>query len=78
MAMLVGLPAPVTAQIRKDVNLQLLQKQYFETRPKLGPEVVPIVYQPVFEIEEGWLRAIFVAPGENHLVFQDEVAPIKA
>ena len=76
--LLVGLPAPVTVQIREDVNLQLLQKQYFETRPKLGLEVVPIVYQPVFETEKGRLRAIFVAPGENHLVFQDEVAPIKA
>ncbi|KKN87040.1 hypothetical protein LCGC14_0263100 [marine sediment metagenome] len=76
--MIVGLPAPVTSQIREDVKLQLLQKQYFETRPKLGPEVVPVVYQPIFETERGWLRAIFVAPGENHLIFIDEIAPIKA
>jgi len=70
MAISVGLPALVTAQIRDDVNLQVLQKQYFEARPKLGPKVVPIVYQPVFEKEKGWLRAIFVAPGETTLSFK--------
>jgi len=73
------LPAPVASlKIKEDINLQVLQKRYFLARPKLGPEVVPVVYQPVFEPEESLLCAIFISPGENHLVFRDEIAPTKA
>jgi len=32
----------------------------------------------VFEPEESLLCAVFIAPGENHLVFRDEIAPTKA
>ena len=73
------LPTPVrNLRIEEDLNIQVLQRQYFLARPKLGPEVIPTVYQPKFESEEGALLAIFIAPGENHLVFRDEIAPTKA
>jgi len=73
-----GLPKQVIApRISEDLTLQALQKEYFEARAKLGPEVIPAVFQPVFEPEESLLCAIFIAPGENHLVFRDEVAPTK-
>ena len=73
------LPAPVRSlAINVDLDYQVLQRQLFQSRAKLGPEVIPTVFQPRFEAEESQLLAIFIAPGENHLVFRDEVAPIKA
>ena len=75
----VGLPEPVLAsKISEDLTCQLRQREFFRLRPKLGPEVIPVVYQPVFEPEESLLYAIFIAPGETHLVFKDEIAPTKA
>ncbi|MBA7571385.1 hypothetical protein ES708_13147 [subsurface metagenome] len=72
------LPAPVRdLKIAEDLDCQILQREFFRLRPKLGPEVTPVVYQPVFEPEEALLCAIFVAPGETHLVFKDEVAPTR-
>jgi len=74
-----GLPAPVAnLRIEEDISLQILQKRYFLARPKLGPEAIPVVYQPLWEPEEAALLAIFIAPGETHLVFRDEIAPTKA
>ncbi len=73
------LPTPVrNLKINEDLGFQILQRQLFQRRVKLGPEVTPVVFQPVFESEEGQLCAIFIAPGENHFVFRDEVAPTKA
>lgn len=73
------LPAPIrNLKISEDLNFQILQRELFRLRTKLGPEVIPTVYQPIFEAEEGALLAIFIAPGENHLVFRDEVAPTRA
>jgi len=74
----VGLPEPVVASsIVVDLDCQILQREYFRLRTKLGPEVTPVVYQPVFEPEESLLCAVFIAPGETHLIFRDEVAPTK-
>lgn len=73
------LPAPLrNLKINEDLGFQILQRQLFQARVKLGPEVVPVFYQPIFEPEGGQLCAIFVAPGENHLVFRDEIAPTRA
>lgn len=75
----VGLPAPVASlKIKGDITFQVLQRDYFKARAKLGPEVTPVVYQPLFEPAESLLCAIFIAPGENHLVFRDEIAPTRA
>jgi len=72
------LPSPVrNLKIEEDLTLQIRQRDFFRLRVKLGPEVTPSVFQPVFEPEEGQLCAIFIAPGENHLVFRDEIAPTK-
>jgi len=72
------LPAPVVnLKIKEDLTFQIRQRELFRARVKLGPEVVPAVFQPIFEPEEGRLCAIFTAPGENHLVFKDEVAPAR-
>jgi len=60
----VGLPKQVIApRINEDISLQALQKEYFKTRAKLGPEVIPNVFQPVFEPEESLLCAVFIAKG---------------
>ena len=76
--LMLDLPTPVrNLKIAEDLDCQILQRQYFQTRAKLGPEVTPVVYQPVFEPEESLLCAIFIAPGESHLIFRDEVAPTK-
>ncbi len=73
------LPSPVrNLRIAEDLDLQIRQRDHFRLRAKLGPEVTPVVYQPLFEPEESLLCAIFIAPGENHLVFLDEIAPTKA
>lgn len=73
------LPAPVrNLRINEDLRFQLLQRQLFQARVKLGPEITPTVFQPIFEPEEGLLCAIFIASGENHLVFRDEIAPTRA
>jgi len=72
------LPSPVrNLRIERDISLQIRQRELFQQRAKLGPEVTLAVYQPLFEPEEGQLCAIFIAPGENHLVFRDEIAPTK-
>ncbi len=72
------LPAPIrNLKIKEDVGFQIRQRELFRERVKLGPEVVPVVFQPLMEPEGGELRAIFIAPGENHLVFIDEIAPTK-
>lgn len=72
------LPAPVRdLRIEEDLGAQIRQRELFRLRPQLGPEVVPVVFQPAMEDEESLLYAIFVAPGENHLVFRDEIAPTK-
>ena len=72
------LPAPVARlKIAEDLDFQILQREVFRLRVKLGPEVAPKVFQPLFEPEEGQICAIFIAPGENHLVFKDEIAPTK-
>lgn len=72
------LPTPVrNLKIAGDLDCQIRQRQYFRLRAKLGPEVTPVVFQPIFELEESLLCAIFIAPGENHLVFKDEVAPTR-
>lgn len=71
-------PPPLNRlRITADLNLLLRQKRLFQDRIKLGPEMVPVVYQPVFEPEETAVRAIFIAPGEIHLIFLDEIAPSK-
>jgi hypothetical protein len=73
---MLDLPGPVrNLQINNELRFQQLQKDYFQRRVKLGPEIIPSFYHPVIEPEEGHLCAIFVAPGENHFVFRDEVAP---
>jgi len=75
----VGLPVPVVAsRIAVDLDCQLRQREFFRLRSKLGSEVTSVVYQPLFEPEESLLSAIFIAPGEIHLVFWDEIAPTKA
>lgn len=72
------LPPPVRdLRIEGDLGAQIRQRELFRLRAKLGPEVAPAVFQPVIEPEESLLCAIFVAPGENHLVFRDEIAPTK-
>jgi hypothetical protein len=72
------LPPPVRdLRIKEDLGAQIRQRELFRLRAKLGPEVTPAVFQPVFEDEASLLCAIFVAPGENHLVFRDEIAPTK-
>ena len=72
------LPSPVrNLIIKEDLDFQIRQRELFRLRVKLGPEVVPVVFQPLIEPEEGQLCAIFIAPGENHLVFRDEIAPTK-
>jgi hypothetical protein len=71
-----NLPAPVTEiGIVGELDIQLRQRQLFQKRIKLGPEVTPFFYQPVFETDESILRAVFIAPGEVHMVFLDEIAP---
>jgi hypothetical protein len=73
------LPPPVRdLRIREDLSSQIRQRELFRLRTKLGPEVVPAVFQPVLEPEGSLLCAVFIAPGENHLVFKDEIAPTKA
>jgi len=72
----VELPAPIrNLKIKEDLDFQIRQRELFRQRVKLGPEVELAVYQPVIEPEGGQLLAIFIAPGENHLVFRDEIAP---
>lgn len=72
------LPPPVRdLRIEADLGAQIRQRELFRLRTKLGPEVVPVVYQPKIETEESLLCAIFVAPGENHFIFKDEIAPTK-
>ena len=72
------LPSPVrNLKIKEDLDLQIRQRELFRLRAKLGPEVALTVFQPLIEPEEGQLCAIFVAPGENHLVFRDEIAPTR-
>jgi len=73
------LPPPVRdLRIEADLGSQIRQRELFRLRAKLGPEVVPAVFQPAIEPEESLLCAVFIAPGENHLVFRDEIAPTKA
>lgn len=70
------LPQPlVTAMINEELRVQRLQIDYFRTRTKVGPIVVPACFQPNFEPEKGRLLALFTAPGEIHFVFRDEIAP---
>jgi len=72
------MPPPVRdLRIKEDLGAQIRQRELFRLRAKLGPEVAPVVFLPVFEDEESLLCAVFVAPGENHLVFRDEIAPAK-
>lgn len=71
-------PQVRSLKINEDLRFQILQRQFFQARVKVGPEAVPVVFQPVIEAEEGLLCAIFIAPGENHLVFRDEIAPTRA
>jgi len=72
------LPPPVRdLRIKEDLGAQIRQRELFRLRAKLGPEVAPAVFQPAFEDEESLLCAVFVAPGENHLIFRDEIAPTK-
>lgn len=72
------LPPPVRdLRIKADLGAQMRQRELFRLRAKLGPKVAPAVFQPAFEDEASLLCAIFVAPGENHLVFKDEIAPTK-
>lgn len=61
--------------IQEELYYRASQSQYFRTRAKEGPLVVPAVYQPVIEPAAGALRLIFIEPGAVHLVFDDEVAP---
>ena len=63
--------------IATEVEHQKMQTDYFAKREKVGPILTPQVYQPKREPEEGNLVAIFVEPGAAHLVFRDEVAPVK-
>lgn len=72
------LPQPLrNLKIKEDLAFQICQRDFSRLGTKLGPEITPTVFQPVFEPREGSLCAIFIAPGENHLVFTDEVAPTK-
>ena len=72
------LPSPVrNLKIKEDIDLQIRQGELFRQRAKLGPEVALAIFQPLIEPEGGQLCAIFIAPGENHLVFRDEIAPTK-
>lgn len=72
------LPEPVVSLgIQEDIKAQEKQSEYFRLRTKLGPELYPTIYEPVIESEDSLLLAMFVAPGEIHLVFKDEIAPIK-
>jgi len=76
LLVLPNLPQPlVTAMINEEIRVQGLQIDYFRTRSKVGPILVPACFQPNFEPEKGRLLALFTAPGEIHLVFRDEVAP---
>lgn len=80
MVRYLSLEMPSTVQnlvIEEDLGSQIRQRELFRLRVKLGPEVIPAVFQPVIEPAESLLRAIFIAPGENHLVFLDEIAPMK-
>ena len=70
-------PSVANLQIKRELRLQILQKEFFEARVKIGPEIAATVFQPIFEDEGSELCAIFVAPGENHLVFRDEIAPTR-
>jgi len=63
--------------IATEVEHQKMQIDYFTKREKVGPTLTPQVYQPKCEPEEGHLVAIFVEPGAAHLVFKDEIAPVK-
>ncbi len=63
--------------IATEVEHQKMQIDYFTKREKVGPKLTPQVYQPKCEPEEGHLVAIFVEPGAAHLVFKDEIAPVK-
>jgi len=63
--------------IATEVEHQRMQLEYFTKREKVGPTPSPQVYQPKREPEEGNLVAIFVEPGAAHLVFKDEIAPVK-
>ncbi len=75
---LLDLPAPVrNLHIEGELRFQQQQLEYFQSRAKLGPEVVPSFFHPIIEPEESHLRAIFVAPGENHFIFKDEIAPAR-
>lgn len=70
-------PAIRDLKIKEELILQIRQIELFRRRAKLGPEIVSAFFQPVIEPEEGRLCAIFIAPGENHFVFRDEVAPMQ-
>jgi len=63
--------------IATEVEHQKMQSDYFAKREKVGTTRDVIVYQPKHEPEECNLVAIFVEPGAAHLVFKDEIAPIK-
>jgi len=63
--------------IATEVEHQKMQADYFAKREKVGPTLTPQVYQPKREPEEGNLVAIYVEPGAAHLVFKDEIAPVK-
>lgn len=65
----------VESIISREVECQLLQRDYFTKRIKSGAQVVPALFQPVLEPEGGLLNAIFTEPGAVHFVFLDEVAP---
>lgn len=63
--------------IATEVEHQRMQMDYFTKREKVGPALTPQIYQPKHEPEAGNLVAIFVEPGAVHLVFRDEIAPVK-
>jgi len=63
--------------IATEVGHQQMQIDYFTKREKAGAILTPHVYQPIREPEAGKLVAIFVEPGAAHLVFNDEIAPVK-
>lgn len=67
-----------TSLIQREIEFSLLQHSYFRARAVAGPVVTPVVFQPVFEPDEGRLLAIFREAGAIHLVFLDEIAPNEA
>jgi hypothetical protein len=61
--------------ISAEVSHQQMQADYFAKREKVGPLVIPKVWQPVIEPLASNLAVIFREPGALHLVFLDEIAP---